>query len=389
MRLTCLLCLLGLAFADAASAEVRLEPGALIDLGWVSSETGRLYNQHTQGDSQFDPYRMRLFLDAEVAPGLTVFTQAILHEGLMPLVLDGAYARWTPWSDLDLHVQAGKIPWPIGTFGPRTYSDRNRLIGSPLMYQHHTSLAWDAVAVDVDHLVSAAGTGQTGLDYGGGHSYGMVVVDDRWWDFGIAAIGSSHGVEFSLGATQSTPGWPEPNPDDTPGNGYLGRIGLVPIPELRVGVSGAYGPWMPTWSAWALPPGGSLRDYIEAMVMADVALSHDRFEVLAEGYHKSFETLRTGTLRMQGGYLEASAMMPAGWWLAARGEVMRFDDVTPSVGPARPWDDDLDRIEIGAGYRVTKDARLKMAWQRNRLRPASAGTRNEDLIALSMSIRLR
>lgn len=373
----------------AVHAETRLKGGALLDLGWVSSETGRRYNQHSQGDSQFDPYRMRLFLDAVVSPGLTVFTQAIVHEGAMPVVLDGAYVRWTPWTERDLHVQAGKIPWPVGTFGPRTYSDRNPLIGSPLMYQYHTGLAWDAVPASAEQLIAAAGTGQTGLDYGGGHSYGMVVVDDRWWDFGLAAIGSWQGLEFSLGATQSTPGWPEPNADDTPGHGWLGRIGYMPVPALRAGVSGAYGPWMPQWSEWALPPWGSLRDYAEAMVMGDAALTLGRAEVVAEGYVKSWETIRTGKLRVRGGYVETSAMMPAGWWLAARAEVMRFSDVTPAGGPARPWDDDLDRLELGGGVRVGPGTRLKLAWQRNRFRPFGASERDEDLFAASLSLRLR
>ena len=382
------LVVVALALAVPAAADVRMTPRALLDVGWVSHETGRLYNRHSQGDSQFDPYRMRLFLDAQVTPQLAVFAQSILHEGAMPIVLDGAYARWTPWAERDLHVQAGKIPWPIGTWGPRTYSDRNRLIGSPLMYQYHTSLPWNAVPWSVDELVSEAGHGQTGLFYGGEHSYGMVVVDDRWWDFGIAALGSTHGLEFSLGATQSSPGWPEPNADDTPGNGYLGRIGLAPVPALRVGVSGAYGPWMPTWSEWAVPPGGSLRDYAESMVMLDASLSLDRLDLQGEGYDKSWETLRTGTLRMRGGYLETSVMMPAGWWLAARAEAMRFGEVTPSNGIPRPWDDDVDRLEIGAGYRLSQDVRAKVAWQRNRLRPPGQEFQDEDMVALALSIKL-
>lgn len=366
-----------------------MQPRALLDLGWVSNDAARVANLHTQGDSQFDPYRVRLFLDAEVAPGLTVFTQSILHEGIMPIVVDGAYARWTPWPDRDLHVQAGKIPWPIGVWGPRTYSDKNRLIGSPLMYQYHTALAWDAVPMSADVLIAASGTGQSGLDYGGGHSYGMVVVDDRWWDFGAAALGSVNGFEFSLGATQSSPGWPEPNRDDTPGHGVLGRIGAAPLPGLRLGVSGSYGPWMPAWSEWGVPPGASLRDYVETTRMADAAVSFDRLELQAEGFDKTWETLRTGTLRVRGGYLEASAMMPAGWWLAARGEMMRFSEVTPSSGSPRPWDDDVDRVEVGAGYRFSSEARAKLAWQLNRWRAPGEADRREAMLAASLSLKLR
>ena len=47
---------------------------------------------------------------------------------------DGAYALWTPWKSRDLHLQAGNIPWPVGTWAPRKYSDKNPLIGEPLIY---------------------------------------------------------------------------------------------------------------------------------------------------------------------------------------------------------------------------------------------------------------
>lgn len=389
MKSRTLLLALALLVAGDATAAVTWRPRALLDLGWVSSEAGRTFNRHTQGDSQFEPYRVRLFLDAEVSPGFTVFLQSIQHEGgHFPIEMDAAYLRWTPWADRDLHVQAGKIPWPVGTWGPRTYSDKNRLIGSPLMFQYHTCLAWDDVARNVDQLVAAAGTGQTGLAYSFGHSYGMTIVDDRWWDVGVVALGSAEGFEFSLGSTMGTPGWPEPNADDTPGNGYLGRVGYSPTPELRFGVSGSIGPWMPTWSEWALAEGASLRDYMETTAMGDAALTLGRIDVQAEGFEKSWETLRTGTLRVRGGYVEASAMMDAGWWLAARAEVMRFSDVTPTSGTPRPWDDDIDRIELGGGYRITQDVRAKLAWQRNRLRPPGAEVRDEDMIALGMSIQL-
>lgn len=384
----CLLAAALLGATDAAEA-VTWKPRALLDLSWVSNESGRTFNRHTQGDSQFDPYRVRLFLDAEVTPGFTVFLQSIQHEGgHFPIEMDAAYLRWTPWPECDLHVQAGKVPWPVGTWGPRTYSDKNRLIGSPLMYQYHTCLAWDDVPRTIDQLVAAAGTGQSGLAYSFGHSYGMTVVDDRWWDVGVVALGSLHGFEFSLGASQGTPGWPEPNADDTPGSGFLGRVGFSPVPELRVGVSGSYGPWMPTWSEWALAEGASLRDYNESTAMADAALAFGRIDVQAEGYQKSWETIRTGELRMHGGYVEVSAMMDAGWWLAARGEVMRFSDVTPSSGTPRPWDDDIDRLELGAGYRISEDVRAKLVWQRHRIRPPGIDVRDEDMVALGLSVKL-
>src|SRR5258705_4463131 len=121
-----------------AAADVKIR--GLLDLGLVSTNESQLLNRLTFGDSNFDPYRLRLFLDAQLSPALEVHVQSLFTEGLGQMRTDGAYALWTPWSTLDLSLEAGKIPWPIGTYAPRTYSDKNWLIGTPLMYQYRTAL---------------------------------------------------------------------------------------------------------------------------------------------------------------------------------------------------------------------------------------------------------
>jgi hypothetical protein len=270
----------------AGATEVRAH--GLLDLSLSSGTEAREQNLLTMGDSNFDPYRMRLFLDANVSPTLDLYVQAIVHEGYASLRADGAYAQWTPWPTRDLHVQAGKIPWPIGTWGPRTYSDKNPLVGMPLMYQYHTSLAWNLPTTSVDQLVASAGTGQYGVVYGSDMGSGMPVVDDRWWDVGVVAIGAARPFEFSAGAIQGSPGWPVTAADDTPGQTTLGRIGVMPASGVRAGVSGAYGTWMPDWFAWQLPAGASLRDYHEWLGMTDLELARGPWELRGEGFLKGW-----------------------------------------------------------------------------------------------------
>ena len=120
-----------LAAPVAAAPEVKVR--GLLDLGLVSSVKGDSLNRLTFGDSNFDPYRLRLFLDARLSPNLELHAQTILHEGMSVIRADGAYALWTPWLDRDLSLEAGKIPWPIGTYAPRTYSDVSSFIGTPAM----------------------------------------------------------------------------------------------------------------------------------------------------------------------------------------------------------------------------------------------------------------
>lgn len=253
----------------------------------------------------------------------------------------------------------------------------------PLMYQYRTALAWDSQAGDADELVTSAGHGQIESD--ADHTY-LPIVDDRWWDTGLVVLGSQRPFEFALGVEQGSPSWPAPGEDNTPGQTLLGRLGVAPVAGVRVGVSGAYGTWMPEWFSWALPANRSVSDYHEVLTMADLELARDRFELRAEGYAKRWETATTGDLDVRGGYAEAKLGVGTGAWLAARGEVMRFSDITTSAGD-RPWDDDVDRIEAGAGYRASRDVSLKLAGQRTVRHPFGAGDLTTDLVSLAASIR--
>ncbi len=371
--------------SNPAAAEVTLQARGLLDLCLAAGRQVHDRNLTTFGDSNFDPYRLRLFLDASVADGLDVYVQTLLAEGNAGVQADGAYAMWSPWRTRDLHLEVGKLPWPIGTWAPRKYSDKNPLIGEPLMYQHHTSLPWNQIPAGVDELVGYAGRGQAAIQ--GGSWVGMPVVDDRWWDAGVVALGSAHRVEFAAGVTQGSPGWPEPGTEDTPGQSVLGRLGFVPTPAVRLGISGSYGPWIPRYFEAMIPAGSKLTDFHETLAMADLELEAGRAELHGEAFTKSWETITTGTLRVHGGYLETRVGLGALTWLAARAEIMRFSEVTPTVGAARAWDDPLERYEIGTGLRATRDVHLKLSVQRDVMRPPGRPMVNADAAALAASIR--
>jgi len=90
---------------------------------------------------------------------------------------------------------------------------------------------------------------------------------------------------------------------------------------------------------------------------------------------------------VDGGYAEARWSFPNGAWLAARGEALRFSDVTTSAAVTRPWDDDVDRYEGVLGLRVTEAVRAKLAFQRTRRHPFAVDVLEDDLVAGSLSIR--
>jgi len=380
------LLLVTLACPTLARAEADVHFRGLLDMGLVSSVQGRALNQLTFGDSNLDPYRLRLFMDARLSPTLEVHVQTILHEGSgalrAELRADGAYALWTPIPSRDLSLEAGKIPWPIGTYAPRTYSDKNALMGTPLMYQWRTGLLWNSPTANVDSLVAVAGRGQLSP-----RKLYVPLVDERWWDSGAAVIGSWAPFEFSAGVVQGSPSWPAPGADNTPGLSILGRVGVMPLPGVRVGVSGADGTWMPVSFERTLPTGKHLRDYHETSLMVDAEFATGPLEVRGEAIRRRWQTTTTGDLDATSGYLEGRWAFTNGTWLAVRGETLRFSDVTTASHVTRPWDDTVDRYEGVVGYRVTHDVRLKLGVQRTVRHPYAAARLTDDLLMASLGFK--
>jgi hypothetical protein len=377
-----------LAALPGAARAADFKWHGLLDLVEAERSKAFDYNLNSWGDGVYDAYRARLFVDANVNDRLQVLSQFVL-EDLKPPYVDGAYLVYTPWADRDLHLMAGKLPWAIGTFGPRTYSNKNPLIGTPLLYQYHAALLWYEVVPNVDALLNAAGQGQYHVNYFGyGEGMGMPIVDDSYWDFGVTLAGSARPLEYSLGVSNGAPSWASTTQDDNSGKSFLGRVGLAPLPGLRFGVSGAYGPYMNGGVQPRLPSGHTVDDYHQKLAMADFEVSAGHAELRAEGAHNVWETPKVGDLKVDAGYVELKYSLSIGMFLAGRWDVERFGDVTDSSGVSRPWDWNVTRIEGGAGYRFTRDVTGKLTYQDNDFELSSPGRphRRYGMLAGQLSV---
>jgi hypothetical protein len=371
------------AGAVRADEAPRLRVRGMLDLAVHNNGHSAEIATYDGTDSPFGSQRLRLFVEGSASANVDVFTQLLLKQD--EVILDGAYALITPWVTRDLHLMAGKIPAPVGAWAPRTYSTRNPLVAPPLMYQYHSSLRWDSTPMSKGALLAAAGTGWAGADYGSGAgSPGMPVVDDYGWDFGVVAVGSVPPLEFSVGTTNSAPSWGSPGEDVNRGKAVLGRVGLAPTAGVRFGVSGAQGSYLGDWVRWAMPAGKDENDYPQTLAMGDLELERGHAELRAEGFANAWETPRVGTLRSKGGYGELRYGFDNGVWLATRAEAIRFDDITAGA-LTRSWDDDVDRLEVGLGYRIARGAAIKADWQRTRLHPLD-GEQTFDLFASQLSL---
>ena len=276
-----------------------------------------------------------------------------------------------------------------GTFAPRTYSNENPLIGTPLMYQYHTTLLWFEVVPNADALLATSGSGQVGVDYFGfPEGRGMALVDDSYWDVGATLVGSSRPLEYALGVTAGTPGWGSTSQEENSGKSLLARLGLAPLPALRLGVSGAYGPYLVEPLNPQLPPGRVAEDYHQKLAMADVELVAGHWEARAEGAHNVWETPTVGDLTVRSGYVELKYSLSSGAFVAGRWDAMRFGEIADSSGAPRPWDSDLSRLETGAGYRFSREALAKIVYQRTSydVAPDPNEPRNRSLVAAQLSV---
>jgi len=382
----CSLVLAGPAFAQDDRPPIHLR--GLLDLALAPNNDAVALNQLNAGGTAFDPYRARLFVDGKPSDHFDVFAQLHLSEQSGVLIY-GAYATWTPDLERDLHLEAGKLPNPIGTYPPRTYSDKNPLMGMPLTCQYHTSFRGDLLVPDIDALLSEAGNGQYGVDYapGDGGWRGMPIVYDFCWDVGIVALGSLRPLEFSIGVTNGTPSASNPGRDNNEDKSVMGRVGINPIPSLRVGVSASTGAYLPNDVEPGLPAGTSAERYDQTLYMVDAEWMWDRLELRGEGVFNTWETPNLGDLDVTSWYLEGKFAFLAGAYVAARYDQMLFEDIQGTTGPARPWDDDVRRFEGGLGYRFDRRVLGKVVYQTTTLDPGPTGaSRTENLVAAQLSL---
>ena len=384
------LAMVGISPAPARATDFTWR--GLLDLMLSEHSPAFESNLLTRGDDPFNPYRLRLFAEATVDDHVQFLGQVVLFDHQIQgtkVYVDGAYVIYTPWLDRDLRLLAGKLPWAIGTWGPRTYSSKNPLVSAPLLYQYHSSLVWYVMPPNEDLLIAAGGTGQTGVNYfGSPMGPGMPIVDDSYWDVGVTLAGSQRPFEYAAGVVAGAPSWGSTGKDDNTGRSILGRIGFAPMPALRVGVSGSWGPYLLETLNSTLPPGKTVNDYAQRLVMADFEFQMDRFELRGEGAHNTWETPTVGDLDVDAGYLELKVATFAGAYVAGRYDVERFGKIENSTGDDLPWDLDVTRFEVGAGYRLTRDATAKLVWQKTTLEDERPGFDDRDLsiVAAQLSI---
>ena len=340
-----------------ASAQIQIS-GQVDLIGMLHQDTLGL-NKAFRGDNPFDPVRLRLFARHWINDRIGIFTELLFDFYADPRV-NGAYLvvnelAGKPW----LNARVGLAPNVIGSFGLRsTYFNTNPLVGVPLVWQYRTNL-------DASGTATAASLAATTREPG----FSLPVLYDSCWNLQWELLGEVGLFEYSLAMTPGSPSNPIKSMG-AEGSTWMARVGVAPIPSVRVGVSGSYGPYL----SKPVPDGGGVlpytedvSDFNEKLVGLDFEYQGGPLVITAEGYGVRYEAPQIAEdLQVVGGYAELRYDFLPGWYVAGRAGALNFNDleIDATSGARADWDQDTRRTELALGYRFAREMLVKADWQR-------------------------
>lgn len=288
-------------------------------------------------------------------------------ERLTPFAL---YARFRPWRDRRLDIQAGRIPPTFGAFTRNTYGARNPLIGYPLAYQYLTSLRTDSVPADAEELLRMRGRGWLSNFTVGNlaPARGLPLVTAFSWDTGVQVSTGWRMLDVSAAVTNGSASNPRVD-DDNAGKQVAARVTLRPAVGLVVGGSFSRGQFgaRPIVDELAAQDG---RRFMQRAFGADVEYSRGYWMGRAEAVLSEWRIpavsspLVPAPLRALAVSLEGRYTFLPGMYAAARAEHLAFNRIA-GIGRIEEWDAPVTRVEAGVGYYLQRNLIARLTVQVN------------------------
>jgi len=302
--------------------------------------------------SNFNFIRSRLFFDAQPGEDITVFTQILMDNGEFNLY--GAYLRLSGFPAENVNIHVGLIPNTVGTWGPRTYSNKNPLIGVPLLYNYHTSLRTRTVQTP-EMIFNARGTGAI--------IRGAPLLYDTCWNGGIEFFGSYGILDWSVAALSGSVSAPRLQPrKDLPQ--LTAKAGFFFSPEFNLTLSAFSGPYFDQYDeAGEKAVSFDVEDYLNSGTGISVNYAHGYLQFNSEAFFAEWEHPNVENLEMSGAYGEVKYKLAPQWYAALRGDILRFSKVVLGESVKTTWDYPVNRVEAGIGYNLNRALIIKLVTQ--------------------------
>lgn len=381
--------LLALA-APAPSAAQATESGlpTLEDLGlwWASPDgryqagfSGRLDLEGYLPDesptgllTDVDPFaaaRMRLFLDAFVGERLYGSLELRVDHGETPRSgalaarVEQLFVRARPTA-APVELQLGRFASPFGSYAARHHTPADVFIRPPLAYDARTiicpTIAPGSAAGFLtwrDRPEEFRGKGAP-IVWNVPYQWGaMALVGEGRFDARVAWMNS---------VVSSAPDWWALDLDGFGHGALVVGAGWLASPELRLGASWTRGPYFGPLASGTLPAGSDRWDFDQEVWGAEASFSRGPVVVRGELFHDSWEVPNVADEATDlSWYVEAQSDLMAGLWVAGRVGATHFGEIENPAGQSAQWDYDVWRTQLSAGYRVVRNAEIKIEWLRD------------------------
>jgi hypothetical protein len=337
--------------------------------GTIAPSDGGYFNYNDYGTSSLRLFRLSLAAEARLAGPLALLGEVRCDNLETPRVY-ALYLRFRPWTHRELDLQAGLVPPVFGAFPRRRYGYDNPLPSLPLAFQYLTNLRYDAIPANAEQMIAQRGRGWE-VRYPIGSSYaatGVPLVSAERWDAGLELRAGREPLSLALAVTQGSLSHPEVE-DDNGGKQVAGRLQWSPGPALTAGVSAASGAFVSREATDALPQ-AARGDFRQKALGIDVEWVRGYWIVRGEAVWSRWnlpavdETRIVEPLDALGAYAEARYKVRPALYVAGRVERLAFSRIDSSFG-RETWDAPVTRMELGAGYTVSRHVLVKGSWQHN------------------------
>jgi hypothetical protein len=350
----------------------------------------------SEGNEIFNP-RLSLFLDAQLGPHLYAFVESRTDSGFDPgeggpLDRVDEYAlRLTPWSDGRLNLQVGKFATVVGNWSLRHGSWDNPFITAPLPYENLTGI-WDTNAAHSAGELQAWAGIQPRPSVGGAFLDEYRDVPVIWgpsYASGAAVFGEVGKFEYALEvkntSLSSRPETWSPTETQWQHPTFSGRLGFLPDEMWSFGFSASAGTYLRPEAAPTLFPGRGFGQYLEVVLGQDMGFAWHHVQVWAEVYEARFEIPQVGNADTQAYYVEAKYKFTPQFFGALRWNQQFFSSIPDGAGGTTGWGRNVERVDIGPGYRPTPHTQVKLQYSLEH--QAADSQRWGDMIAVQLTAR--
>ena len=280
--------------------------------------------------------------------------------------IEQAWLRVSPIDGADLSLQAGKFVSPFGGWTQRHASwAADPFIRPPLPYDYRTMICANFLPG------TAAGFVSWKDDPAFFRPMGAPPVWNAPYQVGVMASGGWKGVGVRAAVMNSAPS-SEPHEWNALGTGkhgpsYVAHLGVQLMPELSIGASYDRGGYLIDDPGGApLPAGAEIGDYVQELWGFEAAYARGPVEVRGELVLDRWEVPNvTDDPRDVSWYGEAKVKLSPGLFAAARYSAIRFDHLDDGLGNDVLWDYPVDRVQLAAGYRLSRTTELRAEYMLN------------------------